>query len=234
MSQVVYVPHERRETLGSDIGGLVGAMIGSAMMANARQQRLDEQRLFIDGLKNAPDRASAMEVLSNTSSKFKTPQDFTMALKLVDEFHPASLETPTPVTAYSPDTGEPTTVFPNRRQMADPKYWKGSGVTLTKPDMADFYQPIAGDVGERGEQNYQHVGKLPVGKRPEGAGTLPELPESRHGRTEALANERLRIAESRLARAAKEGTGQSTVKAAVTLSATALNAKALPDGSWDV
>ena len=48
MSQVVYVPSERRETLGSDIGGLVGAVIGSAMLANARQQQLDQQRLFID------------------------------------------------------------------------------------------------------------------------------------------------------------------------------------------
>src|SRR6266446_4546862 len=125
---VIYLPSQRRETLGGDIGGLIGAAIGSSMMQEQRRQKLEEQQQFVSAVQKAPDRAAAMEVVSNYSGKFRTPQDYTTALRMVDEFHPASMETPTPITAYSPTTGEPTTVFPNRREMVNPKWWEGKGV----------------------------------------------------------------------------------------------------------
>lgn len=265
-SQVVYLPAERRDTLGSDIGRLLGAAVGSQMIAEAQKRRQQEQQQFVEGVRQAPNRSAAFEVVSNYSSKFKSPQDYTTALRMVDEFHPASMETPTPLTAYSPETGEPTTVFPTRKEMADPNYWRQSGVSLTKPTMEDFYMPVENIDAGKGDTEpvYQQVGKLPVGKRPPGALTKDEITlaqsarkearaargEERKDRAQQLAEERMAIATRRLELAEQKTQatldrvgaalgdkdaqhGQSTVQAAIRLTAISMNAKQLPDGTWD-
>jgi hypothetical protein len=248
---VVYLPSERRETLGSDIGGLLGAFIGASIRDKAQKQQQQEAMQFVEGMRAAPDRAAAMEVISNHTAKFRTPQDYTQAFRLLDEFHPASMETPTPTTAYDPNTGAQTTVFPNRRQMVDKKYWQQQGVTLTKPEMDDFYAPVPSDTKDpNAPPVFQHLGRAPVDKRPEGGLTLKEIELGAKSRTEERqiaagerADRRLADSEKRMSTAISgisarlgetEGVhAQNTMKAIRNNAALILNAKPLPDGSFD-
>ncbi len=187
MSQVIYLPKERSETLGSDFGGLLGAAIGSTLQERARKQQQEEAMQFMEALRKAPDRASGMEVISNYHPKFRTPQDFAQSFKMLDEFHPISMETPTPLPVWDSTTGEKSTMFIPKGKFGDPKFpdfLKSQGKTLTEVQRDDFYSPEG-----------QHIGKLPITQRPLGAVTLPELSLAKSGRAEENTAERLRLSQ---------------------------------------
>jgi hypothetical protein len=166
MSQVIYLPSERSQTLGGDIGGLLGAVIGSSMREKARKQQQEEAMQFMEALRKAPNRAAGMEVISNYHPKFKTPQDFAQSFKMLDEFHPVSMETPSPIPAWDAATGEKSTVFANRRQMVDPNFWKGQGKTLTEVQMDNFYMPDP-NAKPGAEPQPTHLGRFPISRRAE-------------------------------------------------------------------
>lgn len=253
---VVYLPAERRQTLGSDVGGLLGATIVAGLHQKAQQQQQQQVVQFMDGIRKAPDRAAAFEVMNNYAPRFKTPQDYAQALKMVDEVHPISESTPTPITGYSPDTGEPTTVFATRRDMLNPDFFKGKGVTLTKPDMSDFYQPVVNPESPD-DTTFQHVGKLPVGRRPSGAltpqeidMTLKQRADQRAGKRDERADDAAALSERRFAQSEERFSrtmgnmatligekdaqrGQATMHSVRSTFALVLGAKALPDGSFD-
>lgn len=179
-SNVIYLPSQRRETLGSDIGKGISAAVMYALMQKEKEKKDAQARLVLDGIRNAPDRAAALEVVTRSSGQFKDAQDYSIALRMVDEAHPASDSTPQPVTVYDANTGEQATNFVTTKQLKQnigKPDWEttlfGPDKTTTKPDIQQFYQP--GDTpGE-----FKAIGRLPVGKRPEGALTLPEIEQQR-------------------------------------------------------
>ena len=260
--QPIYLPSQRRETLGSDIGGLLGAAVGASFVMKEREKDKEEKTAFMEGIRKAPSRAAAFEVVSNYTSKMRTPQDYTTALRLVDEMHPASLDTPTPMPAYD-DMGKKTTVFPTRKDMGDPNFWKKSGVTLTEPDMVEFFQPVPAlsttdpNADPKARPMYEQVGKLPINKRPSGAMTKDEISlahrdeaDIRAERAAERADVRLGQSEQRMLDAQKrtEGvmarladnmadkdikSGQNASLAFTRLAAVSLNGRILPDGTFD-
>lgn len=255
MSDVIYLPAERRETLGSDIGGLLGAYIGQQMQLENQRRLMQQQQMFLEGIRRSPSRAAAFETISNFSPMFKSPKDYASAFEMVDKMHPISEDTPTQVTAYKPDTGEPTTVFATRKDLQNPDAFFGSrGLSLTKPDLSDFYKPVEGSTADNPQ--YQRLGKLPTAQRPEGAVTLSELEllrkdaadkraERRDVRQEEAGNraqQALTAALDRSNRTAADMSArmseteaqhaQRTMGSVRSLLALTMNAKQLPDGSF--
>ena len=191
--QPIYLPTERRKTFASDLGGLLGLAVEYNLKKKEKEEHMAEVQQFTEAVRKAPDRAAAFEVVSNYTGKMKTPSDYTTALKLVDEMHPASMETPTPMPAYD-EMGNKTTIFPSRKQMTDPNFWTSSGVTLTEPNMLEFFQPVPSQsAGQPGADPnappvFQSVGKLPFNKRPEGALTKDEIGLARQDKADIRAD----------------------------------------------
>lgn len=258
MANVVYLPSERQQTFAGDLGGALGKMLGAEMTRRQQQEQNKKVQAFTEAIRTAPDRAAAMEIVSNYSAQFTSPQDFARAFQIVDEMKPVSAETVQPVTMYDPD-GSPRTVGMTNEQFkreTDPNAMgtRFPGMSMTKPDLTEFYT-----LGEK-PGDFKSLGKMPTNKRPEGAYTKDELAlaaqtrretrqaeedarrEARHDDRMAIAERNQLLAEQRLQRTLA-GIGDrlgdrelnqsnSVVREATRLTAVMLNAKVLPDGSF--
>lgn len=222
-----------------------------------RRKRLEEQGVsvekFIDSVQQAGNRDKAMEVLRNYSKYFSNPRDYEIAFKTIDEHWPMSTREMRELKVYDEKTGEESARYwPAARitEINDPARVKalfGENATLTKPDIKEFYQLGA----KPGEMKY--VGKLPASQRPEGALTLQEISEAHKARTEGRQKERDRVTQARFEAhldlserrflAMLERMGEPAgdrernqirqiMNDAARLTATSLNAKMLPDGSF--
>jgi len=236
----------------SPYGG-IGAALSKIFNTGLEQQRRREVQQFYDDIRNSGDREKALEVVKNYSHKFVNTRDFEMAFKMVDETWPSATREVRQVSVYDEDTGEETPQFVralDAEKLTDPKYVKerfGPKATLTKPDRETFYST------PDKEGRVKVLGKMPVGQRPEGAVTLPELTEARRVREEANKAEkenavqarfeaRLDLAERKWLDALNKMGGSAgerersharqILNDATRLTALSLNAKILPDGSF--
>lgn len=256
MATTVYIPEDKRL---EQLGGALGVYAALEMAKRRRQEQQVKIKQFMDAVQAAPSRAAAFEVVSNYSSQFRKPEDYSQAFQIVDRLKPLSAEEIHPVTMYNQETGEPSTIGMTRDRLAresDPQAMGTMfpGMSLTKPSLENFYMPgsVEGDI--------KFVGKLPIDKRPQGSMTLQEISQQnvmrREGRAEkeaaarderfdrrmaqqdenqAMAERRLQATLGRIGQSLGERDARradQTVKEATRLTAVMSNAKVLPDGSF--
>lgn len=250
MATVIY-EQERQDSPASAVGGIVGALLGRQIRDDERKQRAEKSNKFMTDIQGAGSRARALDILSNYSNQFENVNDYNVAFKVVDQFWPAPTREVRDVTVYDKLSGAETRHFVPGAELpalSNPEELArrfGPNATLTRPDIREFY------TGDQGEISY--AGRRPVDQRQPGEFTLPELQErnrqrqfERSEQRDQFSRERyegwMSLAERRFA-AAMQGignalgaremsAGRAALNDATRLTATSLNARLLPDGSF--
>jgi len=234
-------------------GAGIGTALLNALGMQTREQKAKEVQKFITEVQASGGRDKAMEVVRNYSSKFRNPQDLSVAFGVVDQHWPVPSKELKELEVFDEEEGTSSKRFvpsSHATAMNDPAVVRqlfGDRATLTKPDVRDFYTP-----GTK-EGDIRYLGKLPAAKRPEGAMTLQEITEGHKVRAEAQATTRhdfavkrheewLDLAERRFEELMTRGgekpaerdltRGRALLNDASRLTATSLNARILPDGSF--
>jgi len=231
----------------------IGTALLNALGMQTREQKAKEVQKFVGEVQASGSRDRALEVVRNYSSKFRAPQDLQIAFGVVDQHWPVSSKEMKDIEVFDEEEGTSSMRFVPSGQapaLNDPEVVRrlfGPRATLTKPDVRDFYAP-----GTK-EGDIRYLGKLPAAKRPEGAMTLQEITEGHKVKAEARATARdqtsqqrheewLDLSERRFqATLGKLGEtindrdvaqGRGLLNDASRLTATSLNARLLPDGSF--
>ena len=159
MSTTVYIPAPN-EGLGGSIGNALGAYAARSIDKNEREQRMAEVQKQEEAILRAPDRATALELFNKI--KFADIQQQQQALQWLDKAHPVADTTPREVTSYDPVTGQEGKRFVPQNKL--------TGEGTTKPDVAQFFQPV-----DESKGIYTDLGHAPMSNRPPGAVTKEEL-----------------------------------------------------------
>lgn len=146
--QVIYLPQD--QTFGGELGKGVGAGLGAfterEMKRQEEQLHMQKTMQAIELVKAAGSREKALEVISTPSEKggpaFRTPNEFQMAMKFVNETYPVADNSPHEVTAFGPQ-GEQVKGFVPRSQLENPQARAAAlpaGSSETKPPpMVDMF-----------------------------------------------------------------------------------------------
>src|SRR6266404_2922557 len=160
MSTVVYLPPKQENKMGEGIGQAVSQVM--QQQAERQQQQKQQELLssFMQGIDNAPDRQSALEIMAKAGPRvLKDPAHFNMVYRHIDEKHPAGDTTPVEAKAYSQRTGAEQSFWAPKSELAsnDPAMLDkhlGAGASrewsTTKPaKVLEYVDPNGRDVGAR-------------------------------------------------------------------------------------
>ena len=171
MATTVYLPPDYGGVSpGQAVGQGLGMFAGREIVKQEKQKKMQLMQKAIDGIRSAPDRASALEL--GVKIPFEDSKDIATFYSLVDKFKPQKDLTPKEVKVVGPDGTLETQFLPQGELtgLNTPEGRErllGPGKQPVTGDLQDFYQP-EGDT-------LKFMGKFQETRRPENAITLKEF-----------------------------------------------------------
>lgn len=172
MATVINLPRDTRwESLGQ------GVQSGMENYIKGRQEReaAEAMQKILGGVNEAPDRNSALQIVSAAASAVRDPQKIAILFDAVERKYPKGNEDVMQVEAYSPVTGDATPFYIRKGdygKLNNPEFIKQQAglepgtYTLTKPrNVFDYVDPVTG----------KSVGNYVPGMQPQGSITADDF-----------------------------------------------------------